>query len=383
MESGMKLWLLVAVIVLSMVPNMQKYCVVDADDDDHQKPQVPCFFIFGDSLNDNGNNNLLQTRAKVDYEPYGIDYPNGPTGRFGNGRTTVDIIAEILGFDEHIPPFTRVSNSQLLRGVNYASGSAGLLEETGKHFGDCLSLGKQLENHQSVVSRISDDILGDISSTKQHLEKCLYWVEIGNNDYIINYFNPDHYPSSRLYTPDQYADILIKIYSQIILGLYENGARKLALFGLGRIGCIPHSISSHSDEIDRDLSNINPIDVICVESMNDAVTFFNDKLQSLVKELNTNLTDAHFAYFNPYPTPDDITNRPNNHGFKVLNAGCCQVNEVGQCLPSKTPCEHRSSYYFWDSYHPTEAANLFSARRIRSEIIQLIQHTSKQSSSSS
>jgi len=377
----MKLWWLVVVIVLSMVPNMQKYCVVDADDD-HQEPQVPCFFIFGDSLNDNGNNNFLQTRAKVDYEPYGIDYPDGPTGRFGNGRTTVDIIADILGFDEHIPPFATVSNSQLLRGVNYASGSAGVLEETGKHFGDCLSLSKQLENHQLVVSRVSDDILGDISSTKKHLEKCLYWVEIGNNDYIINYFNPDLYPSSRLYTPDQFADVLIQTYSQIIQGLYKNGARKLALFGLGRIGCIPHSISSHNDEIGREVSNIGPTEIVCVESMNDAVTFFNEKLQSLVQQLNSNLTDAHFAYFNPYPTPTDI-NSTFTHGFEVLNAGCCQVNVMGQCMASKTPCEDRSVYYFWDSYHPTEAANLLSARRIRSEIIQLIHHTSKQSLSSS
>ena len=53
---------------------------------------VPCYFIFGDSLADNGNNNKLQTLAKVDYAPYGIDFRNGPTGRFCNGLTVVDII---------------------------------------------------------------------------------------------------------------------------------------------------------------------------------------------------------------------------------------------------------------------------------------------------
>lgn len=57
------------------------------------EPLVPCYFIFGDSLVDNGNNNELQTRAKVNYLPYGIDFRNGPTGRFTNGRTTVDIIS--------------------------------------------------------------------------------------------------------------------------------------------------------------------------------------------------------------------------------------------------------------------------------------------------
>lgn len=54
--------------------------------------QVPCLFVFGDSLVDNGNNNDLATEAKVDYAPYGVDYPQGPTGRFTNGRNTADIL---------------------------------------------------------------------------------------------------------------------------------------------------------------------------------------------------------------------------------------------------------------------------------------------------
>lgn len=59
-------------------------------------PQVPCYFIFGDSLVDNGNNNQLQSLARADYRPYGIDFPSGPTGRFSNGKTTVDVIGELL-----------------------------------------------------------------------------------------------------------------------------------------------------------------------------------------------------------------------------------------------------------------------------------------------
>lgn len=58
-------------------------------------PQVPCYFIFGDSLVDNGNNNRLSSLARANYLPYGIDFPNGPTGRFSNGKTTVDVIGEL------------------------------------------------------------------------------------------------------------------------------------------------------------------------------------------------------------------------------------------------------------------------------------------------
>lgn len=59
-------------------------------------PQVPCYFIFGDSLYDNGNNNDLVTEAKANFPPYGIDFPDGPTGRFSNGRNIADIIGLFL-----------------------------------------------------------------------------------------------------------------------------------------------------------------------------------------------------------------------------------------------------------------------------------------------
>ena len=53
---------------------------------------VPAMFVFGDSLIDNGNNNDLPSFAKANYFPYGIDFSDGPTGRFSNGYTMVDEI---------------------------------------------------------------------------------------------------------------------------------------------------------------------------------------------------------------------------------------------------------------------------------------------------
>lgn len=57
------------------------------------EPKVPCYFIFGDSYSDLGNNNGLITLAKANYPPYGVDFPGGiPTGRFTNGLNFVDYI---------------------------------------------------------------------------------------------------------------------------------------------------------------------------------------------------------------------------------------------------------------------------------------------------
>uniref|UniRef100_A0A803MDV3 Uncharacterized protein n=1 Tax=Chenopodium quinoa TaxID=63459 RepID=A0A803MDV3_CHEQI len=96
------------------------------------EPKVPCYFIFGDSLSDVGNNNNLRTMVKANYPPYGVDFPGGvPTGRFTNNRTIEDYISTYLGFDKTIAPYKDLMGQDILRGVNFASGSGGILMETG------------------------------------------------------------------------------------------------------------------------------------------------------------------------------------------------------------------------------------------------------------
>ncbi|KAK1268286.1 GDSL esterase/lipase 7 [Acorus gramineus] len=93
---------------------------------------APAVYIFGDSLSDSGNNNVLQTQAKVNYAPYGVDF-RSPTGWFTNGRTFADIIAQLLGLP-FAPPYMGLSAEQrctITTGINYASGAGGILNETG------------------------------------------------------------------------------------------------------------------------------------------------------------------------------------------------------------------------------------------------------------
>ncbi|XP_019253781.1 PREDICTED: GDSL esterase/lipase At5g45670-like [Nicotiana attenuata] len=174
---------------------------------------VPCYFIFGDSVVDNGNNNNLTTTAKANYPPYGIDFPTGVNGRFTNGRNKADFFAELLGFDSFIPPFVCARGKEILKGVNYASGVAGIRDETGYQWGDRWSMNRQLQNHLFTVSRIIS-IFGNVTSAKDLLSKCLYTVDMGNNDYLNNYLQPQFYPTSLLYTPNQFATILVQQFSQ-------------------------------------------------------------------------------------------------------------------------------------------------------------------------
>lgn len=43
------------------------------------------------------------------------------------------VAAELLGFEDYIPAFASSIGEQSLKGVNYASGGGGILEETGFH----------------------------------------------------------------------------------------------------------------------------------------------------------------------------------------------------------------------------------------------------------
>ncbi|OIT20003.1 gdsl esteraselipase [Nicotiana attenuata] len=247
-------------------------------------PQVPCYFIFGDSLLDNGNNNDLNTAARANYLPYGVDFSDGPTGRFTNGRNMADFLAEHLGFDNYIPPYASAMGDEILQGVNYASGSAGIRNDTGNH----------------------------LISTQQVI--CTH--------------------------------VLIEQYSQQLKDLYEDGARKITLFGLPQIGCIPDELKNHST-------------LLCVDSTNAAVQLFNKNLKALVDDLNTNLPDAQFIYINMYSISSAIA-------LTLLNYPCCQVSKIipeGQCIPGKGPCLIRSTHLFFNNFHPTEIANSIATHR--------------------
>ncbi|KAH6825567.1 hypothetical protein C2S53_016373 [Perilla frutescens var. hirtella] len=307
--------------------------------------QFPCFFIFGDSMVDNGNNNYLHTAAKVNYLPYGIDFPAGPTGRFTNGRNAADVIAQLLGFDKSIPPFANATNEDILGGVNYGSGGAGILDDSGSVFGDVVSMNEQLTNHEVAISRLAA-LLGSKSAAKKHLKSCLYYVGMGNNDYLGNYL-PKYYASTTQYTPKQFATVAIKQYAKQLRRLYYNGARKVAVIAPGKLGCVPQQLSTYGATEGS----------ICVETSNDIVQIFNEKLELLINDLNKRLPNANFLYTADVPDQGAYANMTN------LTEPCCPVSteSLGHCVVGSIPCSNRDEYYFWDSYHPTEAAVLLSA----------------------
>ncbi|KAI3847454.1 hypothetical protein MKX03_001967 [Papaver bracteatum] len=323
------------------------------------QPQVPCYFIFGDSLVDNGNNNRMASLARANYLPYGIDFPGGPTGRFCNGRTTTDVIAELLGFDDYIPPYASTRGRAILGGVNYASAAAGIRDETGQQLVQitlkCLNVWTSnycliIEFPKSVSQIVN--ILGDEDSAADYLSRCIYTVgmalivAVQDNDYLNNW---DTFMTA--YVLFLYGN---KTYYSLDT-LYNYGARKVAVIGVGQVGCSPNELAQNSAN-----------GIQCVQKINDANNMFNVRLRSLVDEFNRNLAGAKFIYINAAGVFNDILTNPSRYGFTNTNSGCCGVGRNnGQitCLPYQTPCQNRDEYVFWDAFHPSEAANLIIGKR--------------------
>uniref|UniRef100_A0A803LC76 GDSL esterase/lipase 7 n=1 Tax=Chenopodium quinoa TaxID=63459 RepID=A0A803LC76_CHEQI len=275
-------------------------------------PLVPALYIFGDSIFDSGNNNLLPTLAKANYPPYGHEFPGGiPTGRFTNGKTVVDFIADYLGLP--YPPPRIASLSTLLRsksymGYNYASGSCGILIETGKFIGECLNLDEQMVMFEETVKKLSRSKFKTSTELSQHMAKSIFIFSVGNNDYINTYFG---ILNTRLqYNPQQFAQLLTKKLSLKLKKLYDLGARKIVVFEL-----------------------------------------------VLLKSLTSTLQDSHFIIGKAHGLGYDAVINPTKYGLSDSSNSCCDswINGTLSCKPGRTPCSNPDEHYFWDGYHPTQA----------------------------
>ncbi|XP_052196772.1 GDSL esterase/lipase At5g37690 [Diospyros lotus] len=314
-------------------------------------------FIFGDSLTEVGNNNFMQlSLAKANYPYYGIDYPGGQaTGRFTNGRTIGDIISAKLGIPSP-PAYLSLSSTsdELLKGVNYASGGAGILNDTGVYFIQRLSFDDQIKNFEKTKEAIKAKIGGE--AAEKLCNEAMYFIGIGSNDYVNNFLQP-FLPDGQQYTHDEFLGLLISTLEQQLVTLHQLGARKMVFHGLGPLGCIPSQrVKSKRRQ--------------CLQQVNQWALQFNSKVQNLVASLNKHLPDAQIAFADTYRAVFDLIDNPTSYGFKVSNTSCCNVDTKvgGLCLPNSKVCSNRTEYVFWDAFHPSDAANLILAENFFSTL---------------
>ncbi|KAJ1413037.1 SGNH hydrolase superfamily [Sesbania bispinosa] len=309
---------------------------------------VPAVIAFGDSILDTGNNNYIETSIKANFKPYGRDFiGQKATGRFSNGRLPSDLFVEIFGIKGALPPYLdpNLKIQDLLTGVCFASAGSGYDPITVEQ-ASVLSVEDQLKMFKEYIGKLKATV-GE-SRTAFILANSIVIISMGNNDIINTYFLTPYRKDE--FDVEQYTSMLVNLSSKFIEELYQLGIRRIGVFGLPPVGCVPLQRTINGGK-ERE----------CVEAVNQAAMIYNSKLSTSTMDLNNKLPpDARIVYLETYKETDDMIQHHDLYGFDVSDSACCGIAnvEVGPLCSSLALkiCEDASKYVFWDSYHPTERA---------------------------
>ncbi|KAK6928040.1 GDSL lipase/esterase [Dillenia turbinata] len=264
-----------------------------------------------------------------------------------------NIAAESVGLP-YPPTYLGRRERGVLTGLNYASGTSGLLEKTGKRYGKCLSLDHQVNLFNKTIEK---ELKGKFKTEKElsnYLAKSLLVIYMGNNDYL-NYID-DSYNKSTGIPKDhqQFSDILLRRMHNEFQKLYSLGARKMAVFEIGPLGCTPTYIKNYGTGYG------------CVEDINRMVTYFNGKLKIMLRNLTSTLRGSSFVLNPAYSFTYDAIKNPTKYGFTDSTKPCCPtVGNTVLCAPFVPPCRDHQKHFFWDAVHPTEAANFQGSKHFK------------------
>ncbi|EFJ36257.1 hypothetical protein SELMODRAFT_79117 [Selaginella moellendorffii] len=317
-------------------------------------PSVPALFILGDGTVDAGTNTYVNSTYQASVSPYGETFFGHAAGRFTNGRTLADFLAQSLGLPL-VPPFVQPLGDHR-HGANFASAGSGLLDSTGTSRG-VVSFKKQLQQLSSVMEVFK---WRGKSNAETMLSESVFVISTGADD-IANYISQ---PSMKI-PEQQFVQSLIATYKSGIETLYNHGARKIVVVELGPVGCFPQSKLAAS----RSSQGFRRFD--CLEAANTLAKDVNAGLDDLAKTLSSQLTGIQLIVLKPYDLLMSTIRVPRaSVGFVNSVDACCGAgpfNAAESCADSYTQrtseyqpflCPNPATYMFFDAAHFSEAAYL-------------------------
>lgn len=123
-------------------------------------------------------------------------------------------------------------------------------------------------------------------------------LESGSND-IFNYFVPLESPTL---DPDTYVQSMLAEAEKFITQIYESGARRVAVFSLGPVGCVP-ARALLGAPTNR-----------CYGKMNKMVKKYNVGLESLIKNVSKNYPSSIGVYGAVYQIVQQYRKFPKRFG---------------------------------------------------------------------
>ncbi|XP_057952892.1 GDSL esterase/lipase 7-like [Malania oleifera] len=257
------------------------------------KGSIPALYVFGDSLLDSGNNNYLNTKAKANFPPFGVDFiDHVATGRFTNGRTMADFIAQLTGLPFPPPLLSFSKGENITTGVNYASGSSGILHNTGKSEGTCLYFDKQIDLFQTTIEVGLKLLFKKPEELSSHLSKSLFLIDVGSNDLLGFLRNLGPAVLANPTVLFGFTQSLSNHLADRLQRLYNLGARKFLVVNIGPIGCTPGMLSMMGKSFSTTLQSE------CFEGFNAFLDMYNSKLPLLLKKLQSTLSGSVFVHVN-------------------------------------------------------------------------------------
>ncbi|XP_057834567.2 GDSL esterase/lipase 6-like [Cryptomeria japonica] len=268
-----------------------------------EEPIVPAMYLFGDSLAHAGNNNYIPNcTARANFIPYGVSFFPYQTGRFTDGRTAFDFVANYLGLP--FPPPCLQPKADFARGMNFASGGSGLLDSTAA---------TQLE-----ATTLAGSYIANTSFQKTT-------------------------------TPAKFVAVVLARFNQSIVRLYNGGARKFLIFNIPPVGCVPYTKCiayniSHGE---------------CLDIANQLAVAYNSASKSLVILLNEILDGVIIIQLNAYDELMNIIQNRKAYGFSDSKSACCGSGlfnaevSCGKTNPPNLFCSNISTHVFWYGSHGT------------------------------
>ncbi|KAI4979724.1 hypothetical protein ZWY2020_016477 [Hordeum vulgare] len=273
-------------------------------------PKFPALLAFGDSVADTGNNNHIRTFIRANFPPYGKNFPgHKPTGRFCDGKVSVDLLASALGVKELVPPYLKrdLSIEELKTGVTFASAGNGYDNATCRTM-SALTMERQLQLFEEYKQKVGGTIP----------DKALYIVVTGSNDIV------EHFTFADGITEPRYAEIMVERAIAFVQSLADLGAKRIAL---------------------------------CATDRNQLALLFNHRVGQEMAKLGARLPGVTLVNIDLYTIFADVVHRPEAYGLKNTHDACCGYIGLAAavlCNFASPLCKEPSSYLFWDSYHPTE-----------------------------
>ncbi|KAJ3671841.1 hypothetical protein LUZ60_007920 [Juncus effusus] len=312
---------------------------------------VPAMFVFGDSLADVGNNNNLTVpiQDRSNHDSYGIDLPNGvSTGRFTNGLNAVDFAAKYLMIKNAPPAYLTVKDNvdQMLKGVNFASAGSGILDSTGP---GTLSMAMQIKYFEKVVEALKKKMGED--KAKRLIRRSVFMIVMGSNDMFEYYYKTGAQDkNARNKFPGDLARMFIFRH---IMALQKLGMKKVYITGLGPLGCVPffRTKTKNGD---------------CLEELNETAKQYNMVAKRTLVQTCLKMPGfVKYSFLDAYGIAKTMMKTPWLFGIHDIRDACCGGGkfyaEQG-CNGNASICKDRSSYFFWDQFHPTETSAKIAAR---------------------